>query len=398
MIFYFSDADQDPNSAPPCNPKECLASEGCICSTDGTSIPWGIEVGKVPQMITITFSGAVTGDSYDIYRKIFSNNVKNKGNGCTVKGTFFVNHAFTNYSAVQELHRLGHEIAVASITNNPDKSYWDELRPEGFADEFDGGRTIISKFANISQQEILGIRMPSGRVGGNRQFSMMENWGFLYDSSLSTSKGPAPLWPYNLQYRMPHKCLGIDQQCPTRNFTVWEMVINELDRREDDHFSEALTGCHFVDQCANIVEAKQFRRFLERNLQHHYQTNRAPLGLHFTASYFYTRPAFLRELNEWISDVSSRGDFYFVSMQQVIAWIELPTEITSLNNFNEWKHKCEPEGVPYCQLPKPCENNPPRELFEEGKMYMHTCEECPSKYPWLFNPEGLGETLFDYVA
>jgi hypothetical protein len=29
-------------------------------------------------------------------------------NGCQAKGTFFVSHKYTNYSAVQELHRQSH--------------------------------------------------------------------------------------------------------------------------------------------------------------------------------------------------------------------------------------------------------------------------------------------------
>lgn len=33
-----------------------------------------------------------------------------------LQGTFFISHKYTNYSAVQEMHRKGHEIAAHSIT------------------------------------------------------------------------------------------------------------------------------------------------------------------------------------------------------------------------------------------------------------------------------------------
>jgi len=385
-----NDPELDPNSAAKCDIRECKWEEGCFCSPDGTRIPGDRKVSETPQMITISFSGAVTEEGMKIYREIFRSSFKNKVNDCTIKGTFFVSHAFTNYSAVQELHRLGHEIAVSSITNNPNTKYWSTMLTEDYAEEFDGARLIAERYGNLSQGEILGMRVPSGRVGGNQQFQMMVDFGFLYDSSMAAPKADVPLWPYTLQHRMPHKCLGTDQFCPTKNFSVWEMVINSLDRRDDGKFSEDLTGCHFVDQCSNLVEPKQFRAFLELNLQRHYTTNRAPLGLHFTSSYFLTRKSFLREFTKWIADVSQRGDFFFVNMIQAINWMEQPVELTALKDFPEWKAKCDPKGLPYCSLPSPCESVPPRELAGENSMYLHTCSDCPRKYPWLYDPYGEG--------
>merc|ERR1712183_47375 len=384
------DPETDPNATDKCDPRQCVWEEGCFCSVDGTRIPGDLLPSQTPQMILITFSGAVNDENVRIYDQIFKETTKNKGNDCTAKGTFFVSHAFTNYSAVQELHRRGHEIAVGSITNNNDKNYWSDLTAEEYEAEFDGARLITERFANIGQGEILGMRVPQARVGGNNQFKMMIDWGFLYDSSLAAPRGRLPLWPYTLQHRMPHKCLGTDQNCPTRNFTAWEMVLNELDRRDDPLFSEALTGCHLVDQCANIVDPKQFRNFLETNLGHHYSTNRAPLGLHFTAPYFLTRKSFLREFASWVNDVAARGDFYFVTMLQAISWMEAPTEIAALNNFPEWKNKCDPKGLPYCSLPNPCESKPPPEHSNEDRMFLYTCEECLRAYPWLYDPRGDG--------
>lgn len=42
---------------------------------------------KVPQMITITFNGAVNVDNVDLYADIFNGNRQNP-NGCQIKGTF----------------------------------------------------------------------------------------------------------------------------------------------------------------------------------------------------------------------------------------------------------------------------------------------------------------------
>jgi len=383
-----ANADEDPNAADRCDTSKCIWEDGCFCSVDGTKIPGSLSSDKVPQMITITFTGAVTGEAMRIYDEIFKSNYKNKGNGCTIKGTFFISHAFSNYSAIQELHRRGHEIAVSSITNNPKKEYWSTLDRSTYVEEFDGSRLIAENFALIQEGEILGLRVPAGRVGGNQQFDMMVDYGFLYDSSIAAPRASVPLWPYTLQFRMPHKCLGTEQNCPTKNFTVWEMVMNPLDRREDAVYAEDLTGCYLVDQC-NILEPDQFRSFLDLNLNHHYSTNRAPLNLHFTSSYFLTRRAFLKVFINWINEVSQRGDFYFVTMLQAISWMERPVDVAQANTFEEWKNVCVHEGFPHCTLPNPCPDRPPRELSDrEDLMYLHTCRDCPPNYPWLYDPYG----------
>ena len=61
----------------------------CYCSPDGTQIPGDIEVGQTPQMITLTFNGAVNQDNINIYQDIFKEERLNP-NGCQIKGSFFV--------------------------------------------------------------------------------------------------------------------------------------------------------------------------------------------------------------------------------------------------------------------------------------------------------------------
>ncbi len=43
----------------------------CFCSFDGTQVPGGLEVSQVPQMITITFNGAVNVDNIEVYQDVF---------------------------------------------------------------------------------------------------------------------------------------------------------------------------------------------------------------------------------------------------------------------------------------------------------------------------------------
>lgn len=120
IVFYFflyTDNDNDPNRAPPCDPAVCVLPD-CFCSEDGTGIPNDLPAKEVPQMITITFDDAINNNNIELYKEIFNGKRRNP-NGCDIKATFFVSHKYTNYSAVQETHRKGHEIAVHSITYVP---------------------------------------------------------------------------------------------------------------------------------------------------------------------------------------------------------------------------------------------------------------------------------------
>ena len=153
-FVFFAAVESDPNRAPDCDPTQCVLPD-CYCSADGTRIPGNIEVSQVPQMITITFNGAVNVDNIDLYEEIF-NGARVNPNGCQIRGTFFVSHKYTNYSAVQDLHRKGHEISVFSLTHKDDPQYWSLGSYDDWLAEMAGARLIIERFANITDGSIVG--------------------------------------------------------------------------------------------------------------------------------------------------------------------------------------------------------------------------------------------------
>ena len=311
--------NEDPNGAPKCDLAQCTLPD-CFCSPDGTQIPGNLEITQVPMMITLTFNGAVNVDNIDIYQDIFKEERLNP-NGCQAKGTFFVSHKYTNYSAVQELHRKGHEIGVFSITNNERARYWTEGSYDSWLGEMAGARLIVERFANISggPNPIVGVRAPLLRVGGNTQFEMMYDQGFFYDSSIAAPLSRVPVWPYSLDYRMPHKCHGNAQNCPSRSWQgLWEMPINELDRRDDPSFDERLSGCHLVSSCSNIYDKDQFGRMIRHNFERHYLSNRAPLSLSFDAAWLKTNKGFTQVLVDWMTEtLEEHNDVYFLTEFQV---------------------------------------------------------------------------------
>jgi len=381
----------DPNRAELCDLAVCELPN-CYCSADGTVAPGvrkdGLEIKNIPQMITLTFNGAVNGENIKVYNKLFHSERLNP-NGCTSRGTFFVSHKYTNYSAVQDLHRVGHEIGIFSITNEDDPDYWTEGSYDTWLGEMAGARLITERFANITDGTVVGVRAPYLRVGGNEQFGMMSDQFFLYDSSITAALGRIPIWPYTLHYRMPHKCHGNAQNCPSRSHPIWEMPINELDRRDDPTFDESLTGCHLVSSCSNIYHTDQFQSLLKQNFERHYLTNRAPLSLSFDPAWLISNKGFDDVLSDWMTFISTTyTDVYFVTELQVIQWMQNPTGTPSLRDFQEWKEKCVVKGQPFCSLPNPCPLTT-RELPGET-LRLHTCMPCPSNYPWIQDPTGDG--------
>ena len=113
-------------------------------------------------------------------------------NGCSAKGTFFVSHKYTNYSAVQEYHRKGHEIGVFSITRKQEPKYWSKGTYDDWLAEMAGDRLIMERFANITDGSVIGIRAPYLRIGGNTQFQMMNDQFFVYDSSITAPLSRVP--------------------------------------------------------------------------------------------------------------------------------------------------------------------------------------------------------------
>jgi hypothetical protein len=380
--------EEDPNRAERCDRSKCQLPD-CYCSVDGTVIPGDdAEISQTPQMISISFNGAVTGENMAIYQSILTKDHVNP-NGCTAKATFFTSHKYTNYSAVQELHRQGHEIGVFSITNKNEEKYWLEGSYDDWLAEMAGARLIIERFANITDGSVIGVRAPYLLVGANRQFEMMSDQFFAYDASITAPLSRKPIWPYTLHYIMPHKCHGNQGNCPSREHAIWEMPINELDRRDDVAFDETLTGCSLVSSCSNIYEKEQFKQLLTQNFNRHYLSNRAPLSLSFDASWLQSNAGFPRAMRDWIKEVLiDHNDVYFVSNVQVIQWMQNPTSVSALRDFEEWKATCSVQGQPFCSLPNPCPVTS-RELPGETQR-LHTCMECPNNYPWILDPTGDG--------
>ncbi|XP_060521202.1 chitin deacetylase 1 [Cylas formicarius] len=368
---------EDVYAAQVCDPTKCQLPK-CFCSVNGNVVPGGLAASAVPQIVLLTFEDAVDEDNFEFYSYLFSQNYTNP-NGCPISATFFVSHPHNNYYYVQKLWNAGHEIAVHSITHKlPDKWWSDNATLEDWFDEMVGGANILHKFSKIRLSDIAGVRAPFLRIGWNRQFLMMKEFGFLYDSSIVAPFSQTPLWPYTLDYKMPHKCYR--QRCPTRSYPgLWQMVINQLEAGD--------VSCATLDSCPSDLTGQQVYEILTRNFDRHYGTNRAPFGLHFQASWF-DNDEYLTAFQDFLDNVLSRPDVWFVTNSQAIRWMQDPVPIARFKNFHYWRcdtRNWRPDELA-CLKPETCK------LFSRAfreEIEMQTCGDCPKKYPWVKNEFGL---------
>ena len=59
----------------------------------------------------------------------------------------------------KELRRRGHEIATFSISSKEDTGYWGKASWDDWFDEISGGRSIIERFADITDSRFLYVNL-----------------------------------------------------------------------------------------------------------------------------------------------------------------------------------------------------------------------------------------------
>lgn len=108
------DPKNDPKAVDSCDEQACKLPD-CFCSKDGTRGPASLDVKNAPQMVLLSFDGAINFDNWELYSDGLFKGRRNP-NGCEISGTFFVSHPYNNYHQTQVLWDGGHEIAVNSVT------------------------------------------------------------------------------------------------------------------------------------------------------------------------------------------------------------------------------------------------------------------------------------------
>lgn len=355
-----------------CNPDDCKLPD-CFCS--GTKIPGNLSLSSTPQIVMISFDAAVVDNAFPLYEELFDGTLKNP-NGCNISATFFVSHEFTNYCMLQTLYHQRHEIADNSISRRLPQSWWATATKEEQMQEIGGMREILRKWGNVQVKEIKGYRAPYVQVGGNTEFGVLRDLGFLYESSMPTQHFiEPPLWPYTLDYLSTQDC--VIQPCPTSSFPgLWEVPLV-------DYIDQEGILCNFVESCTPPNTVEEAYELFNSNFERHYTTNRAPFYMLLeeqwlaNSTYYKGTVSFLRKL-------ASMSDVWIVTVSQALEWIQSPTSLRNIEDFAPWKcdsqppADCPPGSCKTCYYPQ-----------AKGSHVMKTCApSCPPNYPWVGNPDG----------
>ncbi|XP_046650614.1 chitin deacetylase 1-like [Daphnia pulicaria] len=366
-----------------CDSAKCQLPN-CFCSRDGTLIPGGLNPKEIPQMVLISMSDTVNANNYGDFHKVFEG--RTNTNGCPILGTFFVAHEFTNYQNVQQLHHEGHEIATYSISH---RKNFDDLSYEEWVQEQIGMREILQNFANVSKLDVFGMRSPHLKPGWNTQYEVLVDYGYVWDSSAAVPPLKVPVWPYTLDYAIPHECRS--GTCPTRSFPgIWEFPLNS-------HYVNSFDGgyCPFMDQCVlHNMDENDVLAWLKEDFARYYDGNRAPYLMSFHTSWFQQK-SLVRGLQLFMDYLTLTPDVWFVTHTQALFWITEPKTIKEMSSvYQPWD--CKERVVPPqpCNLPSSCPLSFKGANVTETR-YMATCFSCPRVYPWLGDARGAGLSVKD---
>jgi len=340
----------------------------CYCSRNGDESPeTNRRPQNSPQLAILTFDGAVNLNNMKYYDELLK--LKGPFGTCPLRGTFFVKNDYNNYAMIEELYYRGNEIAVNSVTGRnlafENLTIWRE--------ELETMRDLLGSLANVPAKDILGVRAPSLKVGGNAQYTALIESNFLWDSSISTKTTDKPIWPYTLDYAIPHECKI--KSCPTKAFPgVWEIPVNL-------HYVEGLASgqCSYLDQCVfALLGSEDVFEWLQEDFRRHYDGNRAPYMLPFHTNWF-THAHQVEGLMKFVRWSLQFPDVYYVTATEALLWMLEPsdallTEVTQSCDVNERSKPCSKPNT--CELPYTDHIDGTQQL-----RYLTTCNPCPNKYP-----------------
>lgn len=456
------EATQDAQDSLPTCDSKCKLPD-CFCSADGTTIPASLPANQVPQMITLSFSGAVNELVFDHYKKILgysnkfgSGQSRLNPNGCGIKATFFVSHEYTSYAQIHWLAAQGHEIGLHSISHRLPELWWtDKANYSDWVEEMIGMREILLQLTNINgdtpvikREDMVGMRAPYIKPGGDSMYQMINDFGLSYSSSIVAPKSEYPLWPFTLDSKVPFDCANVrtnkkqqpaggdshqepgqrqrrhasaDQQqqqqvrfkrqstfagkslkCPTKSYPgIWEIPLNPM--------SNELSSCHHLDQCVfpsqdDHSDSSDIVDFLVENFERHYNTTRAPFQINLHVQWVLNSNR-LKALTKFIDHVSKAyPDVWFVSFRQMLEWMRAPVAASSASQL----FKCDEPGkvkATGCNRPQTCvvklntDSEGRASTQEQSKKsearYLQICPgvSCPKAYPWFGNLLGAERNL-----
>lgn len=120
-------------------------------------------------------------------------------------------------------------------------TYWRNATLDTLVKEFGGQRTIISHFANIPVEDIVGARTPLFEIEGDVSIQAYQQAELTYDNSWPTYS-KTKLFPYTLDYSSSQQCT-VSNQCPVEAHPgFWILPIINIQGTDN-------TDCNALQNC-----------------------------------------------------------------------------------------------------------------------------------------------------
>ena len=376
LLFHFLAANSKPfihpggvnavSPAQPCDKAKCQLPN---CSCASTEIPGGLSVKDTPQIVTFSFDDGLRDQDYQsFYSQIF--NSRKNPNGCPIKLTYFVSHAYTDYALVEHAHLVdGSEIADHSVTHRTPNTWWLNTTDEEMTHEIMDQREILHLWGNVDLGDVRGFRAPFLSTSEMELKVLHEN-KFLYEASMVTDKN---YWPFTLDYKSP--ICNSPATCPENAYPGLWIVPNVIYNQSSGY------PCSMLDACTAPVSEDDWMQFFEDNFNAHYKTNRSPFGVYSHSSWFFGGKARVDALKKFLTKLGSMQDVYIISHYQLLQWVQNPTPLSKIRDFKAWQ--CSAASAPRCQLDHPTCNK-----FYNNAGLLKSCNTCPPYYPGYGDPQG----------
>ena len=273
--------------------------------------------------------------------KLF-NGQRTNPNGCPIAATFYVSDGGNNYHLVRELHIAGHEIGDHSVSHRMPQSWWGTATRDQWQQEMGGQLDNLVERGQVPRDQVRGARSPYLELGADRQFSVLSDLQFRYDSTFMTgpysedpTKPYSPAWPFTLDFP-PYPYIFCDSKnCPTSQYPgMWEVPLNRwmgLDHQ----------ACSMMDACASQGTTKEDTlKYMWNNFNRHYKGNRAPFGIFLHPVWFDRGEHRFPAMVDFIDGLLKTPNVYIVTVNQALDWMQSPTNSSGIKDFAPWQHNC----------------------------------------------------------
>ena len=316
-----------------CDPATCTGA----CHCPSLSAPGGLTGSSIPQFVLVTHDDAISQLANTVVRSAIDG-FKNP-NGCNVVATWFTTSTGTDCDLAKALMDQNHEIALHTVNH---KSLLPDM--QGMEQEIMGAKEDLAK-CGIPKEKMLGFRSPY-LIHNPAVRGILKKNNLLYDSSIieainsqssTTNSFGQRLWPYSMDNGIIQNCAWTAPAgvCTTdeRYQGMWEVplwtLLNDTIDKDNNAYSMDPGPGFGGDVYQTLVT----------NFDQAYSGNRAPFPLYTHATWFTDEN--IAATRKFIEYALSKGDVYFVTMQQLIDWMKNPVTAAEYQKTA----KCNPVNV-----------------------------------------------------